>query len=91
MLTNVPPVPVVYGSDFSVAPATGIPSLIVYDTIAGCQYRLVFTENLGSGVWAPVLFPLPDGWMPGGGAITFTDPDAPGKPRRFYRVEARGL
>jgi hypothetical protein len=89
MLTNTPPAPVIYGSDFSLNPASGIPSLTVWDTIPGCQYRLVYSENLASATWYPVTPPLPDGWQAGGGMLVFTDPGAVGKPHRFYRVEAR--
>lgn len=88
-LTNVPPAPVIWGSDFSLAPATGVASLTVYDTIAGSQYRMVYTETLTPPAWVPVLPPLPDGWTNGGGTLTFMDPSAPGKPHRWYRVEAR--
>ena len=89
MLTNVPPAPVIYGSDFAVNPTTGIPSLTVWSTIAGVQYRLVYTEDPASGLSNPVTPPLPAGWVPGGGDLILTDPGAPGKPHRFYRVEAR--
>jgi hypothetical protein len=89
MLTNRPPVPVIYGSDFVLDPATQVPGLTVYDTLAGCQYRLVGTDNLASPVWTPVTPPLPDGWKPGGRMLTFTDPGAIGVPRRFYCVEVR--
>jgi hypothetical protein len=89
MLTNLPPAPVIYGSDFSISPTNPVPMLTVYDTIAGCQYRLTWTETLTTPTWTPVTPPLPDGWQPGGGSITFTDPGAPGRPHRFYRVEVR--
>jgi hypothetical protein len=89
MLTNVPPAPVIYGSDFSVDAATGVPSLVVYDTIPGCQYRMVRADTLASPAWTPIQLPPPDGWVAGGGPLTFTDPSAPGTPRRFYRIEAR--
>lgn len=89
MFTNQPPAPVIYGSDFGIAPATGIASLTVYDTIPGCQYRMVWTESLTTPAWSPVTPPLPEGWQAGGGTLTFTDPGAPGRPRRFYRVEVR--
>jgi hypothetical protein len=89
MLTNTPPAPVIYGSDFSLNPANGVPSLTVYDTIPGCQYRMVYTEDLASATWSPVTPPLPDGWQAGGGLLVFTDPGAAGKSHRFYRVEAK--
>ncbi len=89
MLTNVPPAPVIYWSDLSVNPATGIASLTVLSTLSGVQYRLIYSEDPASGLWNPVTPPLPAGWVPGGGDLTLTDPGAPGKPRRFYRVEAR--
>jgi hypothetical protein len=88
-LTNRPPAPIMYGSDFSVNPTNQVASLTVWDTLLGCQYRLVYTENLASSLWAPVAPPLPDGWVAGGGPLTFTDTGSSGKPRRFYRVEAR--
>jgi hypothetical protein len=88
-LTNRPPAPVIWGSDFNVNPANGIPSLTVYDTLAGCQYRMVYTENLASPTWIPVTPPLPDGWQSGGGTLTFTDSGATTRPQRFYCVEAR--
>ena len=88
-LTNVPPAPAIYGSDLNVNPATGIPSLTVYDTFAGCQYRMVYTENITAPKWNTVAIPLPDGWQAGGGIITLSDPGAVGKPHRFYRVEVR--
>jgi hypothetical protein len=88
-LTSQPPAPVIYGSDFSLNPATGIPSLTVWNTIAGVQYRLVYSENLTANVWSPVTPPLPDGWQAGGGMLVFTDPGAAGKSHRFYRVEAQ--
>jgi hypothetical protein len=89
MLTNVPPAPIIYGDDFSVNPTNHFASLTVWDTLAVCQYRLVCTGNLASGVWVPVTPPLPGGWQAGGGTLTFTDPGAAGKPQRFYRVEVR--
>jgi len=89
MLTNRPPAPVIWGSDFTVNPASGVPSLAVYDTIVGCQYRMVYTENLASPSWNPVTPPLPDGCQLGGGTLVFSDPGAPGKPQRFYRVEVK--
>jgi len=64
-----------------------VPGLTVYDTIAGCQYRMVCIDNPDSLVWNPVTPPLPDGWQAGGGTLTFTDPGAVGLYRRFYRVE----
>ena len=88
-LTNRPPAPVIYGGDFSINPATGVTSLTVWDTRAGVNYRLVYSENLASGVWTPVTPPLPSGWVSGGGPITFPDANASGKPRRFCRVEAQ--
>lgn len=89
MLTNRPPAPVIYGSDFTVDPSTGIPSLAVYDTLPGCQYRMVFAESLSSPVWTAVTPPSPDGWTSGGGMLTFSDSSAVGKPQRFYRIEVR--
>jgi hypothetical protein len=89
MLTNVPPAPVIYGSDFSISPTNAVPTLTVYDTIAGCQYRLVYAESLGATPWNPVTPPLPEGWQPGGGTLTFIAPSPPGKAQRYYRVEAR--
>ena len=91
MLTNLPPLPVIYGSDFGVDPATGAASLTVYDTIPGCQYRLVYTESLPVPVWNPVTPPAPDGWTAGGGTLVFVDAGAVGRPQRFYRVEVRPL
>jgi hypothetical protein len=88
-LTNRPPAPVIYGSDFSVNPANGIPSLTVGSTLSNNQYRLVYSENLVTGSWTPVTPPLPGGWVSGGGPITFTDSGATGRPYRFYRVEAQ--
>lgn len=89
MLTNLPPAPLIFGSDFSFDRATGVPTLTVYDTIAGCQYRMVYAEALPAPAWNPVTPPLPGGWQAGGGTLTFTDPGAGGHPRRFYRVEVR--
>ena len=43
MLTNVPPAPVIHGSDFSVNPTTGIASLTVASTLSGVQYRFVYS------------------------------------------------
>ncbi len=89
MLTNIPPAPVISGSGFTVNPATAIPSLMVWGTLPGVQYRLVYSEDLTAGLWNPVTPPLPAGWVPGGGDLPLTDPGAPGTPHRFYRVEAR--
>ena len=77
----------IYGSDFSVNPTNHIPSLTVWDTLAGLEYRLVYSENLATSFWTPVTPPLPSGWVAGGGTLTFTDLGAPGSSRRFYRVE----
>ncbi len=88
-LTNRPPAPVIYGSDFTVNPATGVPSLTAWSTLSGVEYRLVYSEDLSSGIWSPVTPPQPDGWVPGGGDLILTDPGAPGRPHRFYRLEAR--
>jgi hypothetical protein len=87
MLTNRPPAPDIYGGDFVIDPATHIPSLSVYGTLAGCQYQMVYSESLASAVWNPVI--PTGGWQAGGGTLLFSDTNAPGKPRRFYRVEAR--
>ena len=84
MVTNVPPAPVIYGSDFNVDQA-GIPSLNVWDTIPGCEYRLVYTSELSTAVWTPVS----GAWTPGGGMLTFTDPGTVGNSHRFYRVQVR--
>jgi hypothetical protein len=87
MLTNVPPAPLIYGTDFSLDSITKVPSLTVYDTIAGCQYRLVYSETLASPTWNPVI--PGGGWQPGGGTLTLTDPGAPGQPHRYYCVQVR--
>jgi hypothetical protein len=89
MLTNVPPAPVIYGSDFGVDPTSHVPTLTVDGTITGCEYRMVFTESLSTPVWVPVTPPSPDGWKPGGGTLTLSDPGAVGRSQRFYRVEVR--
>lgn len=89
MLTNRPPAPIISGSDFVVDQVTHEPGLTVYDTIVGCQYRMVWTDNLTAGTWPPVTPPSADGWQAGGGTLTFTDPGAAGSHRRFYRVEGR--
>jgi hypothetical protein len=88
-LTYQPPAPLLFGTDFSVNPTNHIPSLTVWDTLAGLQYRLVYSENVATNAWTPVTPPLPSGWVAGGGSLTFTDSGAPGPPRRFYRVEVR--
>lgn len=88
-LTNRPPAPVIFGSDFSVNPTNHVPALTVWGTLPGAEYRLVYTEDLASGLWSPVTPPLPAGWVPGGGDLIFTDPGASGRAGRFYRVEAR--
>ena len=84
-LTQRPPAPVIYGSDLSLDPVTGIPSLIVWSTLAGVQYRLVYSEDIASNLWNPVT----PGWVSGGGDLTLADTSAAGRPQRFYRVEAR--
>lgn len=89
MLTNMPPAPVIGGSDFSFNPATSTASLTVWDTLAGVQYRLVYSENPAANVWTPVTPPLPNGWIAGGRPLTFTDSGTNGSQQRFYRVEAR--
>ncbi len=89
MLTNVPPAPVIYESDFGLNPNSRLPSLTVYDTIPGCQYRMVYTESLPAPVWNPVNPPPSVDWQAGGGILTFADTAAPGAPQRFYRVEVR--
>jgi hypothetical protein len=89
MLTNIPPAPAIFGGDFSFDRSTGIPTLTVYDTIPGCQYRLAYSAALSSPTWNPVSPPLPGGWLPGGGILTFSDTSAAGQPHRFYRVEVR--
>ena len=88
-LTNRPPAPVIYGSDFSVNPTNHVSSLTVWDTLGVCQYRLVYSENLATNSWTPVTPLLPGGWISGGGTLTFTDTNALGHARRFYRVEAK--
>ena len=88
-LSSRPPAAVIDGSDFSVNPANGVASVTVRETLAGVQYRLVFTENLAAGTWTPVTPPLPVGWVSGGGLLTFTDSGATGRPHRFYRIEAQ--
>jgi hypothetical protein len=88
LTTNLPPAPVIYGSDLSVDPATSVPALTVYDTIVGCQYRMLYAEGLTSPSWTPVPAAQPDGWKAGGGTLTFSDTGAPGRPHRFYKVQA---
>lgn len=88
-LTSQPPAPVIYPGDFSVNPTNHIPSLTVWDTLPGVQYRLVYSENLATNVWTPVTPPLPAGWVPGGGPLAFSDSNAPGRPQRFYCVQAQ--
>jgi hypothetical protein len=88
-LTNLPPAPVISGSDIRVDPATGVPAFTLSGTRAGFQYRMLYTETLTPPAWNPLTPPLPDGWTPGGGTLTLKDPGAAGKPHRFYRVEAR--
>ncbi len=88
-LTNQPPAPVIYGTDFTVNPSNHIPSLTVRGTLLGVQYRLEYTDNPASGIWTSVTPPRPAGWVPGGGDLILTDPGAPGRPHRFYRVEAQ--
>lgn len=88
-LTSQPPAPAISAADFTINPANRVPSLTVWDTLPGLQYRMVYTENLGTSGWAPVTPPLPDGWVAGGGLLTFSDSSAPGSTRRFYRVEVR--
>jgi hypothetical protein len=87
MLTNSPPAPVIDGRDFTLDPATHVPSLTVYGTIAGCEYRMVYTESLTSSVWSPVI--PAGGWQAGGVDLTFTDSGATNRPQRCYRVEVR--
>ena len=87
MLTNRPPAPDIWGGDFVIDPSTHIPSLAVYGTLAGCQYQMVYSESLGSSVWNPVI--PAGGWQAGGSTLLFSDTNAPGRPRRFYRVQAR--
>jgi hypothetical protein len=82
-LTSRPPTPVIYGSDFSVNPTNHIPSLTVWDTLPGVQYRMVYSENPAAGAWTAVTPPLPAGWVSGGGPLTFTDTNAPTRPQRF--------
>ena len=89
MLTNRPPAPAIYSSDFSLSPGSGAATLTVYDTVPGCQYRMVYAEALPAPSWTAVTPPLPDGWVAGGGTLTFADSTASGHPRRFYRVEVR--
>lgn len=89
MLTNTPPAPVIYSGDFVLNPTNRVPSLTVWDTLPGVQYRLAYCENLASNVWLPVTPPLPYGWVAGGSVLTFVDTSAPARPQRFYRVEAR--
>ena len=69
-------------------PRNGIPSLTVYDTIVGCEYRLVYKESVTSVGWNPVVLPA-GAWQSGGGTLTFADPGAAGQPHRFYSVEVR--
>lgn len=88
-LNNRPPAPSIFGADFNVNPTTHIPSLTVWETLSGLQYRLVYSENLATNVWTPVTPPLPSGWIAGGSPLTFTDTGAPNRPCRFYRVEVR--
>jgi hypothetical protein len=86
-LTSRPPAPVIWPSDFSLDPATGVPTLLVYGTLTNCQYRLVYTESLTNGpaAWSATA----GGWQFGTDVLTLTDPGAVGRPHRFYRVEAR--
>ncbi len=85
MLVNVPPAPVIYAGDFSVDSQTGVSTLTVYDTIPGCEYRLIYADGLTAANWNPVS----DAWTAGGGSLTLRDPGSPGKLRKFYRVEVR--
>lgn len=89
MLTNRPPAPVILGSDYSFDLPSKVSTLTVWDTIPGCRYRLVYTEDLAATSWKAVTPPMPGGWVSGGGQITFTDTNAPGTTGRFYRIEAQ--
>jgi hypothetical protein len=40
-ITNQPPAPVIYGTDFTVDPTNHIPSLTVWGTLPGIKYRLL--------------------------------------------------
>jgi hypothetical protein len=89
MLTNVPPAPAIYGSDLALDPTSGVPTLTVYDTVGGCDYRMVYAETPDASVWTPVRVPLPEGWQAGGGTLAFSDPAAPSNAHRFYRVQVQ--
>ena len=74
---------------------SGVPSF-TFATESGFNYRMVYSEDVATPMsgWLPVVNALNvpptdrDGWVNGTGSpLTITDPDAAGRPQRFYRLE----
>jgi hypothetical protein len=84
MQADQPPAPVV-----TINAPGGFPALTVWSTIPGRQYRLLRTDSIVVPEWTPMPAQQPDGWVPGGGKLMFSDFAALGTSTRFYRVEAR--
>jgi hypothetical protein len=83
-----PPPPVLPGAALTLSPL-GAP-MFNFSTVAGCRYRLVYTDNVATpmGAWRPVAPPV-DGWVLATGAtMSLTDTNAVGQGQRFYRLEA---
>jgi hypothetical protein len=65
-------------------------STIRFATVAGYQYRVVFTDSLPtpSNAWVPVVPPEPDGWSNASGPLmNIIDATAITATHRFYRIE----
>jgi len=83
-----PPTPELPGSALTISPE-GVP-MFNFSTMAGCTYRLVYTDDLAvpMGGWRPVTPPA-DGWVLGTGAtMNLVDTNGLGQAQRFYRLEA---
>jgi Immunoglobulin domain len=66
----------------SVDPETGRPQFS-FTAVAGIDYTLQYSDNLGSGVWHKLNDVPAD---PTTRIVTLNDPDAASAPTRFYRV-----
>jgi hypothetical protein len=67
---------------FAAVGREGSGCVVRFTTEAGRHYAVDWTEDLGSGVWAPLAINV-EGT---GGTVSVPDPGATGHPRRLYRV-----
>ncbi len=76
--------------NFNIVEGTG--STFTFDAIAGCQYRIRYSQDVSQPLAAwPYLTPPADGWRTAvsNDPLWIMDTGATNSPRRFYRLEVK--